>query len=362
MQSYNFSAGPGVLPEPVIQQIQKDLAAQEHTHTSILEISHRSPQFDAIINHAQEKLRQLMGISDEYAVLFVQGGGSLQFEMLPANFATHLGKIAVLDSGNFAHKAALAADAVGKEADILATSRPDKYRYLPSLPADFKSADYDYLYLTTNNTIEGTTYHQDLLPKTDGRLIADLSSNILAEPYQAQDFDAFFAGAQKNLGPAGVTLVVVKKDWLANQQPEKIGPMMRYQNYVDKNSMYNTPPVFSIYALGLVLDWVDQEGGVPAMYARNQAKAKRLYDYLDQSDFYQAPVQGAARSLTNVVFTTGNADLDKKISQEADRAGLHNLAGHRSVGGFRASLYNAQPMDAVDALITFLDQAKKENQ
>ncbi|CAK1229474.1 Phosphoserine aminotransferase (SerC) [Fructobacillus tropaeoli] len=361
LSSYNFSAGPGVLPSPVIKQIREDLEKEENSHYSILEISHRSARFDEIIHHAEDRLRQLMDIPDDYAVLFIQGGGSLQFEMLPLNLANHKNKIAVLDSGNFANKAAKAAQAVGKEATIVASSKQDRYRYLPELPADFDAADYDYLHITTNNTIEGSTYHQDNLPKTTGHLVADMSSNILAEPYNVSDFSAIFAGAQKNLGPAGVTLAIVKKDWLAEQKIEGVGPMMRYQSYIDKDSMYNTPPVFSIYALSLVLDWVFEQGGVKQLYLNNQKKAKRLYDYLDQSDFYQVPVSGEERSLTNVVFTTGDSDLDKKISLQADQEGLHNLAGHRSVGGFRASLYNAQPMAAVEALITFLEKAEKEH-
>ncbi|GAP00124.1 3-phosphoserine/phosphohydroxythreonine transaminase [Fructobacillus ficulneus] len=361
MGTYNFSAGPGVLPNEVITKIKNDLAAEENSNYSILEISHRSPRFENIIKHAEAQLRDLMAIPDDYAVLFIQGGGSLQFEMLPLNFANQTGQVAVLDSGNFANKAAKAANAVGKKGVIVASSREEKYRYLPELPHDFQSSDYDYLHITTNNTIEGSTYHQSNLPKTNGHLVADMSSNILAEPYDVTKFSAIFAGAQKNLGPAGVTVAIVKKDWLAEQKIENVGPMMRYQTYVDKDSMYNTPPVFSIYALGLVLDWVKDQGGVDQMYVNNQKKAAKLYDYLDQSDFYQVPVQGTDRSITNVVFTTGDADLDKKISQDADVAGLHHLAGHRSVGGFRASLYNAQPMAAVDTLIDFLKKAAKEN-
>ncbi|GAP02710.1 phosphoserine aminotransferase [Fructobacillus pseudoficulneus] len=361
MTSYNFSAGPGVLPSSVIQQIRKDLEQEENSHYSILEISHRSAKFEQIIAHAEKRLRELMAIPADYAVLFIQGGGSLQFEMLPLNLANQKKKIAVLDSGNFANKAAKAAEAVGKSVEIVGSSKADKYRFLPELPGDFQAEQYDYLHITTNNTIEGSTYHQDNLPQTTGHLVADMSSNILAEPYDVTKFSAIFAGAQKNLGPAGVTVAIIKKDWLAEQKITGVGPMMRYQSYIDKDSMYNTPPVFSIYALSLVLDWVSDQGGVAQMYQNNQKKAEKLYQYLDESDFYQVPVQGADRSLTNVVFTTGDADLDRKISQQADQEGIHNLAGHRSVGGFRASLYNAQPMAAVDTLIAFLERAKQEN-
>ncbi|WP_429970258.1 3-phosphoserine/phosphohydroxythreonine transaminase [Fructilactobacillus sp. Tb1] len=360
METFNFSAGPGVLPTPVISQIKSDLAQQEFTHLSMLEISHRSAQFEAIMNSAQQRLRQLMQIPDDYEVAFIQGGGSLQFEMLPLNLATHQQKIAVLDSGNFAAKAAKAAQMVGKKVEIVASSKADKYRYLPELPQNFNANEYDYLHLTTNNTIEGTTYHQADLPQTKGYLTADMSSNILAEPYDVTKFGAIFAGAQKNLGPAGVTLVIVKKDWLADQNIAGIGPMMQYQNYFAKNSMYNTPPVFAIYALDLVLKWVQDNGGVAEMFKRNQAKANKLYDFLDNSKLFAAPVKPADRSLTNVVFTTNDQDRDARIVKLATANGLFNLGGHRSVGGFRASLYNAQPMAAVDRLIEFLDQVERD--
>ncbi|TYC46624.1 3-phosphoserine/phosphohydroxythreonine transaminase [Leuconostoc litchii] len=360
MTNYNFSAGPGVLPTPVLTKIKDEFTKNEFTHMSIIEISHRSSQFEEIIASAEERLRDLMNISDDYGVAFIQGGGSTQFEMLPLNFANRKNKIAVLDSGNFAAKAATAATAIGKTAIILDSSKDDKYHHLPMLSPDFHADDYDYLHLTTNNTIEGATYHQDNLPKTTGRMTADMSSNILAEPYDVNQFDAIFAGAQKNLGPAGVTVAIVKKDWLAEQNIQHVGSMLRYQSYLDKHSMYNTPPVFSIYALDLVLEWVQEQGGVDSMYAQNIKKSSKLYDYIDNSSFYQALVDNSARSLTNVVFTTNNLERDQVIAKEAAKAGLFNLNGHRSVGGFRASLYNAQPQEAVDALITFLKKAEKE--
>ena len=360
MTTYNFSAGPGVLPEAVITQIKQEFEKNEHTHMSIVEISHRSQQFQDIVAEAEQKLRQLMQIPADYAVVFLQGGGSLQFEMMPLNFATQQQKIAILDSGNFAAKAGEAATQLGKDVTILDSTKTQNYQGLPSLPTDFEATAYDYLHIVTNNTIEGATFHQENLPQTSGRLVADMSSNILAEPYQVTDFDAIFAGGQKNLGPAGVTVAILKKDWLAEQDLTGVGPMMRYQNHIDKQSMYNTSPVFAIYALNLVLDWVIAQGGVSAMYDRNLEKANRLYDYLDQSTFYTAPVERAARSLTNVVFTTGDLVRDKAIVKQATETGLFNLGGHRSVGGFRASLYNAQPIAAVDALIMFLKKVEAE--
>ncbi|MGL5888016.1 MAG: 3-phosphoserine/phosphohydroxythreonine transaminase [Leuconostoc suionicum] len=358
MTNYNFSAGPGVLPTPVLTKIKNEFIKNEFTHMSIIEISHRSTQFEEIINSAEERLRDLMNISDDYGVAFIQGGGSTQFEMLPLNFANNKNRIAVLDSGNFASKAAQAAVNIGKQATILDSSKMDHYHHLPMLSTDFNADEYDYLHLTTNNTIEGATYHQSFLPKTAGRLTADMSSNILAEPYDVNDFDAIFAGAQKNLGPAGVTVAIVKKDWLKEQNIENVGSMLRYQNYLDKHSMYNTPPVFSIYALNLVLEWVQEQGGVDSMYAQNIEKSSKLYDYLDNSTFYHALVDESARSLTNVVFTTADLERDQAIAKDATKEGLFNLSGHRSVGGFRASLYNAQPIEAVDALITFLKKAE----
>nr|WP_220742554.1 3-phosphoserine/phosphohydroxythreonine transaminase [Leuconostoc palmae] len=358
--TYNFSAGPGVLPSEVITQIKQEFEHNEHTHMSIIEISHRSKKFQKIVSDAEQKLRQLMSIPEDYAVIFLQGGGSTQFEMLPLNLATHKQHVAILDSGNFAAKAAEAVLELGKNVTVLNSTKSIKYQTLPELPSNFNSEKYDYLHIVTNNTIEGATYHQNNLPETDGRLVADMSSNILAEPYDISRFDAIFAGGQKNLGPAGVTVAIIKKDWLSEQDITGVGPMMRYKNHIDKQSMYNTAPVFSIYALNLVLDWVLQQGGVDEMYQRNLAKSKKLYDYLDQSTFYSAPVKSADRSLTNVVFTTGNLEQDKKIAKAAEEEGLFNLSGHRSVGGFRASLYNAQPMAAVDALISYLKKVEKQ--
>mgnify|MGYP003365161348 CR=1 FL=1 len=360
MKTYNFSAGPGVLPQEVITQIKQEFEKNEFNQMSIVEISHRSKQFQTIVADAEKKLRTLMQIPDEYAVVFLQGGGSTQFEMIPLNFATDRRHIALLDSGNFAAKAAEAANALGRKVTVLSSTKNQHYQSLPLEPQAFDSNAYDYLHIVTNNTIEGTTFHQSNLPKTNGRLVADMSSNILAEPYDVTDFDAIFAGGQKNLGPAGVTVAIIKKSWLAEQNLTGVGPMMRYQNHIDKQSMYNTSPVFAIYALNLVLDWVIQQGGVTEMYRRNLEKSQRLYTYLDQSDFYSAPVAQSERSLTNIVFTTGDLKRDEAIAKRATEAGLFNLNGHRSVGGFRASLYNAQSIAAVDALITFLKKAEQE--
>ncbi|CAM3136067.1 3-phosphoserine/phosphohydroxythreonine transaminase [Leuconostoc rapi] len=347
------------MPEEVITTIKREFENNERSHMSIIEISHRSKKFQHIITSAEQKLRQLMQIPDDYAVVFLQGGGSMQFEMMPLNLATKQRNIAVLDSGNFSKKAEEAARQVGKNTAILDSTKDQHYQKLPVVPSNFNASVFDYLHIVTNSTIEGAAFHQNNLPQTTGRLIADMSSNILAEPYNISDFDAVFAGGQKNLGPAGVTVAIIKKDWLADQDLTGVGPMMRYQNHIDKQSMYNTSPVFSIYALDLVLAWVLDQGGVTEMYRRNLEKSGKLYAYLDQSNFYTAPVEKSARSITNIVFTTGDIQRDKVIAQQAEAAGLFNLAGHRSVGGFRASLYNAQPTDAVDALIAFLQKVEQ---
>jgi len=359
MTTYNFSAGPGVIPEEVVTQVKNEFEKNEHTQLSIMEISHRSETFQNIIFDAEQKLRELMAIPDEYAVVFLQGGGSLQFEMLPLNFATHQQNVALLDSGNFAAKAGEAIEALGKKLTVIDSTKQQHYQQLPSLPSDFNADAYDYLHIVTNNTIEGATFHQNNLPVTSGRLVADMSSNILAEPYDINTFDAVFAGGQKNLGPAGVTLAIVRKEWLDQQDITGVGPMMRYQNHIDKQSMFNTSPVFSIYVMDLVLNWVAQQGGVAEMHRRNLMKSQRLYDFIDQSNYFSAPVATEERSLTNIIFTTGDLQNDKAIAKQATQEGLFNLAGHRSVGGFRASLYNAQPIEAVDALISFLQKVEK---
>lgn len=359
MTTYNFSAGPSSLPTEVMTQITQELTKNQATHMSILEISHRTPQFENILDEAKASLKSLLDLPDNYKVMFLSGGGTTQFEMVPMNLATRLKKIAILDSGNFAHKPIGAAEALNVTVDVPSTTRSIKYRELPHLPAQFDDTQYDYVHLVTNNTIEGTTYHQEDIPDVQ-HLVADMSSNILAEPYDFKKFDLIFAGAQKNLGIAGITLAIVNQDWLDEQDLSHLAPMQKYQTAIDKDSMYNTPPVFAIYVLNLVLKWIKQSGGIAGLYEKNQRKAHKLYDYLDHSSFFDAMVTGKERSLTNVVFTSGDATRDAQIAQKASQAGFYNLAGHRSVGGFRASLYNAQPEQAVDDLIAYLKNVEME--
>ncbi len=351
MTVYNFAAGPATLPNEVINKIQSELPSLEGSGMSILEISHRSTLFDNIINGAQEDLRDLMAIPDNYEVLFFQGGGTGQFAAVPLNLATDHHRIALLDSGHWADRAAKEAANLGITVDTLATTKADHYQELPVLPAPLATDTYDYLHITTNNTIEGTAYHD--LPETNGTvLVGDMSSNITAQRYNVSDFGLIFAGVQKNIGPAGVTIVIVRKD-LIKEIPH-LPSILNYDLFAKKNSMYNTPAVFSIYATGLVLKWIKENGGVDEMQQRNEKKASLLYDYLDHSKLFHNNVKPADRSLTNVPFMTGDEDLDKAAIADMTAHGLMSLKGHRSVGGLRASLYNAMPFDGVQALVNEL--------
>lgn len=356
MTVYNFAAGPATLPNDVIQQIQSELPSLQGSGMSILEISHRSAMFDDIINTAQADLRELMQIPDDYQILFFQGGGTGQFAAVPFNLAATHRHIALLDSGYWAAKAGEEATKLGYQVDTLASTKTTKYDRLPALTSTLPTDTFDYLHICTNNTIEGTAYHE--LPKTNGTpLVGDMSSNIMAQRYNVSDFDLIFAGVQKNLGPAGVTIVIVKKS-LIKEVPH-IPSILDYHLFAKKNSMPNTPPVFSIYATGLTLKWLKQIGGIEEMQHRNQQKASLLYDYLDHSKIFSNPVKPADRSLTNVPFTSGDATLDQTTINQLTANGLMNLKGHRSVGGLRASLYNAMPFEGVQALVNQLYQIEK---
>ncbi|RRK09341.1 3-phosphoserine/phosphohydroxythreonine transaminase [Lactiplantibacillus garii] len=350
MPTYNFSAGPAVMPTPVVQQIQAELPSFQDSGMSIMEISHRSQLFDQVINDAEQDLRDLMQIPANYRVLFFQGGGTLQFTAAPLNLATAHHHIGLLDSGHWASRAADEAQRTHTQVDILASAHATNYTTLPTLtqPVD---PTLDYVHLTTNNTIEGTMYTQ--LPATGNvPLVADMSSNFLGQTYNVQDFGMIFAGAQKNLGPAGLTIVIVRDDLIGHAQ--NLPSMLDYQLFADKRSMFNTPPVFAIYAAGLVLKWLKAQGGLAAMQQRNQQKAALLYDFLDQSQLFRNPVEPAARSTMNVPFVTGDPALDAAFIAGATEHGLLNLKGHRLVGGMRASLYNAMPTAGVTALVDYL--------
>ncbi|WP_125771888.1 3-phosphoserine/phosphohydroxythreonine transaminase [Companilactobacillus furfuricola] len=357
MTIYNFSAGPATMPDPVIAQIKQDLPSYKNSGMSVMEISHRSKLFDDIIDSAQQDLRDLLEIPDNYQVLFFQGGGTLQFTAAPLNLATKYHKIGLLDSGHWADRAGAEASRVNVDVDVLASTKDEKYVKLPQMP-QIKDDDYDYIHVCTNNTIEGTAFSK--LPDTGKtELVGDMSSNFMGQKYDVKDFGAIMAGAQKNLGIAGLTIVIVRNDLIGKAQ--NLPSMIDYQLFAKKRSMFNTPPVFAIYAAGLVLKWLKEQGGVAEMEQRNRKKSNLLYDFLDQSKMFTAPVVKSDRSLVNIPFVTGNPDLDKKLIAEAADNGLLNIKGHRSVGGMRASLYNAMPYEGAVALVDFLNKFEKEN-
>ena len=357
---YNFSAGPSMLPLPVLEKAQKELVCYGDTGMSVMEMSHRSKMYEEIIAKAEADLRKLMNIPDNYKVLFLQGGASMQFAQVPLNLlsAYKTGKADYINSGNFAN---LAMKEAKRYADVkeVASSKDVAYAQIPDWDeAEFR-ADADYFYICANNTIYGTRY--TTLPNT-GKvpLVADLSSCILSQEYDITRFGIAFAGAQKNIGPAGVTIVIVRDDLLGHALD--ICPiMLNYQTMAEKGSMYNTPPTYGIYMAGLTFDYVLSQGGVPAMEKRNIEKAKILYDYLDESKLFHNPVRHKDRSLMNVTFVTGDPDKDAAFVKAATAAGFVNLKGHRSVGGMRASIYNAMPTEGIEKLVAFMKQFEADN-
>jgi len=354
---YNFAAGPATMPDSVINQIKEDLPSYANSGMSVMEISHRSALFDGIIDDAKQDLRDLLRIPDNYKVLFFQGGCTLQFTAAPLNLANNYHRIALLDSGHWADRARDEAQRVGTKVDVLASTKADHYTKLPVLKSLTQNT-YDYLHITTNNTIEGTAYSE--LPDTGAtELVGDMSSNFLGQQYDMKKFGLVMAGAQKNLGIAGLTIVIVRNDLIG--KVKNLPSMIDYDLFAKKNSMFNTPPVFAIYTAGLVLKWLKEQGGVSEMERRNRQKSGLLYDFLDNSQLFTAPVEKAARSLTNVPFITGQPELDTKLIAQAADVGLLNIKGHRSVGGMRASLYNAMPYAGVEKLVDFLNKFEKNN-
>ncbi|EFU73288.1 MAG: 3-phosphoserine/phosphohydroxythreonine transaminase [Enterococcus italicus] len=355
MTVYNFSAGPAVLPTKVLEQAQSSLVDYQGSGMSILELSHRSSLFLAIIDECEQLLRELMKIPENYRVLFMQGGASLQFSMLPLNVAR--GKKALyVNTGAWAKKAIAAAKKVPNvTVEVVASSEDDSFTSVPTIAElDPEAA---YVHITTNETIGGVSYHQ--IPDTGNvPLVADMSSNFLSNDYQVEDFAMIYAGAQKNLGPAGLTVVIIREDFLNTE--EVFAPMLDYRVQADNQSMYNTPPTFAIYVAKLVLEWVKEVGGVAEVVKRNEEKAALLYDAIDQSQLFSSPVAKEARSLTNIPFVTGQAELDKLFIQQATAAGFENIKGHRSVGGMRASIYNAFPLEGVNALVAFMQAFEQE--
>ncbi|MFQ3620134.1 MAG: 3-phosphoserine/phosphohydroxythreonine transaminase [Spirochaetales bacterium] len=348
---YNFSAGPSMLPESVLKRAAAEMLDYQGSGQSVMEMSHRSPVFEKIIREAEDLLRELLEIPDSYAVLFLQGGASLQFSMVPLNLLPEGGQAEYVDTGHWAFKAAEEAAKFGKVL-ISASSKDRTYTYIPQIPMPQHKSSY--LHITTNNTIYGTRYMR--IPDTGGvPLVADMSSNILSEPLDIRKFSLVYAGAQKNLGPAGVTVVILRKDLLGRHRPST-PTMLRYDIHAEQGSLYNTPPCYAIYMVKLVLEEVKALGGVQVMYRRNQEKADLLYHYLDRSQLFRGTVEPEYRSLMNVPFVTGSKELDSLFLQEAEARGLVNLKGHRTVGGMRASLYNAMPLEGVKALVNFMEE------
>ncbi len=355
---YNFSAGPSMLPLPVLEKVKEDLLNYQGSGQSVMEMSHRSDAFKKIIKEAEEDLRELMSIPDNYKVLFVQGGGTLQFSMIPFNLLRNSKKADYALTGTWAKKAYKEACKFG-DIKVLASSEEDTFTWVPKFGKEDVRPDADYVYITTNNTIYGTAYNY--VPETgDVPLVADMSSNILSEPVDVSKFGIIWAGAQKNVGPAGVTIVIIREDLLGFAGAE-VPTYLDYKIHADNDSMYNTPPCFAIYVAGEVFKHIKETGGLEAMQKRNREKAAKLYDYIDSSDLYKSPVAKEDRSMMNVVFVTGDAALDKKFVAEAKEAGLVNLSGHRSIGGMRASIYNAMPMEGIDTLIKFMKKFESEN-
>ncbi len=355
---FNFSAGPSMLPVPVLEAAARDMMSYNGSGMSVMEMSHRSAVYDEIIKDAEKKLRQLMNIPDNYKVLFLQGGASTQFAAVPLNLMNKNGKADYILSGQFSTKAYKEAQKYG-DVVAAASSKDDDFTHIPETTRESFRPDADYVHICFNNTIYGTKYNY--IPDTgDIPLVADMSSCIISEPVDVSRFGLIYAGAQKNMAPAGLTVVIVREDLIGNARPTTPA-MLDYKLMADNDSMYNTPPCWCIYIAKLVYEWILDMGGLEEIGRRNRAKADVLYNYLDSQSYYIAPVEKASRSMMNVTFVTGDADLDKKFAADAAKAGLVNLKGHRSVGGMRASIYNAMPAEGIDALVAFMKDFAEKN-
>lgn len=355
---YNFAAGPAVLPEEVLKEAADEMLYYNGTGMSVMEMSHRSKDFEVIIQDAERNLRELMNIPNNYKVLFLQGGASMQFAMVPMN----LMKNRVADyiiTGQWAKKAATEAEKFGK-VNVLATSADKTFSYIPDMSKIKVSNDADYVYICHNNTIYGTTYHT--LPDTKEKiLVADMSSDILSQPIDVTQYGLIFAGVQKNIGPAGTVIVIIREDLITDDVLNGTPTMLKYKIHSDNNSLYNTPPAYGIYICGKVFKHLKKLGGLEVMKVRNEEKAKILYDYLDSSKLFKGTVVKEDRSLMNVPFITGNKELDDKFIKEAKKVGIENIRGHRTVGGMRASIYNAMPIEGVKYLVEFMKKFEEEN-
>ena len=355
---YNFSAGPAVLPEEVLREAAEEMLDYNGTGMSVMEMSHRSKAFQEIIETAEADIRKLMNIPDNYKVLFLQGGASQQFAMIPMNLMKN-GVADYIVTGQWAKKAAAEAEKYGK-VNIVASSADKTFSYIPDCSDLPISEDADYVYICENNTIYGTKYKE--LPNTKGKiLVADVSSCFLSEPIDVTKYGVVYGGVQKNVGPAGTVIVIIREDLIKDDVLPGTPTMLKYKTHADAGSLYNTPPAYGIYICGKVFKWLKKQGGLEAMKEHNEKKAKILYDFLDQSKLFKGTVVPKDRSLMNVPFVTGDADLDAKFVKEAKEVGLENLKGHRTVGGMRASIYNAMPVEGVETLVAFMKKFEEEN-
>lgn len=353
---FNFSAGPAVLPAEVLQQAQRDLLALPGVGMSVMEISHRSKPFEALLNKAVDDIRALANIPANYKVLLLQGGASLQFSMVPMNLLTPGATADYIDTGSWAEKAIKEAKRVGT-VNVTGSTKADNYNRIPTAGEISLTKGAAYVHVTTNNTIEGTEWQR--LPDTgEAPLVADTSSDMFSGPIDVSKFGLIYAGAQKNLGPSGVTLVIIREDLLARSQAS-LPTMLNYKVHAENDSLYNTPNTFGIYILGLTMSWLRSLGGLPAIAAINQRKAGKLYAEIDRTGFYRGTAQKESRSLMNVTFRLPSEELEKTFEKEATAAGFDGLKGHRSVGGMRASIYNAFPEEGIDALVSFMREFER---
>lgn len=356
---YNFSAGPSMLPVPVLERAASEMLNCNGSGMSVMEMSHRSKAYDAIIKETEASLRRIMNIPDNYKVLFLQGGASTQFAAIPMNLMKN-GKADYAVTGNFSNLAYKEAQKFG-DIHVAFSSKEGNFDRVPTQDELDIRSDADYFYICSNNTIYGTEFSYDPKTPENVTLVADMSSNILSKPVDVSKYGVIYAGAQKNMGPAGVTVVIVREDLLGAYPAEKNPTILDWKLMADKDSMYNTPPTYGIYILGLVLSWVESLGGLTVMQQRAEERSAMLYDYLDSQDFYVAVAEKESRSHMNVTFRTKSEELDAKFAAESAKAGMSNLKGHRSVGGMRASIYNAMPIEGVKTLVDFMKKFAEEN-
>jgi phosphoserine aminotransferase len=355
---FNFNAGPATLPLPVLEEIQTSLLDYKSSGMSIMEVSHRSPWFDDVINDAIARTKRLLGLDEKFHVLFIQGGASMQFAMIPMNFLRDGDSADYVNTGTWSTKAIKEAKVLGKSNQVVASSEDRNFAYIPKNIAFNKNAVFTHI--TSNNTIKGTQWAE--FPDTAGvPIISDMSSDIMSRPLDVDKFGMIYAGAQKNIGPAGVCMVILHDDML-KRCPDNLPAMLNYKTYAEKNSMYNTPPCFSIYCIQLVMKWLEETvGGLGAMEKINQEKAGLLYDFMDSTGFYNATADKDSRSLMNVTFRLPSEDMEKQFIKEATAKGMGGLKGHRSVGGCRASIYNAMPIEGIRTLVEFMKEFEKKN-